>query len=153
MIHPCQATIPYKASGSPHLASYFHIRSAVTDRVFAGSGLECKPACLCHRPVSAPRGTNLVSPPPSSCCTCGSPSCYYYFPTFLNSFSAHHLICPLSSLFLLYFSPFAQISRLSLHHLFLACRTPNTCTHTRACLSEVSWRSFPSGLGQEYSIF
>lgn len=27
VIHPGQTTIPYKASGSPHLASYFHIRS------------------------------------------------------------------------------------------------------------------------------
>lgn len=46
VIHRCQAAIPYKAGGSPHLASYFPIRSAVTDRLFAGSGLECKPACL-----------------------------------------------------------------------------------------------------------
>lgn len=50
VIHPCQATIPYKASGSPHLASYFHIRSAVTDRVYTGSSLECKPASLAAVP-------------------------------------------------------------------------------------------------------
>lgn len=46
MIRPGQATIPYKASGSPHLASYFHIRSAVTDRVYTGSSLECESASL-----------------------------------------------------------------------------------------------------------
>lgn len=44
VIHPGQATIPYKANGSPHLASYFHIRSAVTDRVYTGSSLECEAA-------------------------------------------------------------------------------------------------------------
>lgn len=87
VIHPCQATIPYKASGSPHLASYFHIRSAVTDRVYTGSGLECKPACLCHRPDCALWSTTWshLPPPPTSSCTCGFPSCYYYFPTFLST--------------------------------------------------------------------
>lgn len=59
VIHPGQATIPYKASGSPHLASYFHIRSVVTDRVYTGSGLECEAAS----PSPVPQ-TLLCSPPP-----------------------------------------------------------------------------------------
>ncbi|CAB1458617.1 unnamed protein product [Pleuronectes platessa] len=41
-----QATIPYKANESPHLASYFHIRSPVTDRVYTGSSQECEAAQL-----------------------------------------------------------------------------------------------------------
>lgn len=36
-----QTAIPLKAKGSSHLASYFHIRSAVTDRVYPGSCPEC----------------------------------------------------------------------------------------------------------------
>lgn len=59
VIHPGQATIPYKASGSPHLASYFHIRSAVTDRVYTGSSLECKAAT----PSAAPPNLTVLSAP------------------------------------------------------------------------------------------
>lgn len=68
MIHPGQTTIPYKAGGSPHLASYFHIRSAVTDRVYTGSSLECEAAFSfsCATNLSVLRGTNLGKPPPSS---------------------------------------------------------------------------------------
>lgn len=68
VIHPGQTTIPYKAGGSPHLASYFHIRSAVTDRVYTGSSLECEAAFSfsCATNLSVLRGTNLGKPPPSS---------------------------------------------------------------------------------------
>lgn len=70
VIHPGQATIPYKASGSPHLASYFHIRSAVTDRVYTGSSLECELAPPLAVPQALPcsplLGANLVAPPPLS---------------------------------------------------------------------------------------
>lgn len=60
VIHPGQATIPYKANGSPHLASYFHIRSAVTDRVYTGSSLECEAA------FSFSCATNLAALSPCS---------------------------------------------------------------------------------------
>lgn len=71
VIHPGQTTIPYKAGGSPHLASYFHIRSAVTDRVYTGSSLECEAAFSfsCATNLSVLRGTNLGKPPPSSSST------------------------------------------------------------------------------------
>lgn len=59
VIHPGQATIPYKASGSPHLASYFHIRSAVTDTVYTGSSLECKAAT----PSAVPPNFTVLSAP------------------------------------------------------------------------------------------
>lgn len=70
VIHPGQSTIPYKASGIPHLASYFHIRSAVTDKVYTGSSLECEAASLSAVPqtllYSRLPGTNPVTPPPFS---------------------------------------------------------------------------------------
>lgn len=70
LIHPGQATIPYKASGSSHLASYFHIRSAVTDRVYTGSSPECEAASTSAVPqtllCSLLLDTNLVTPHPFS---------------------------------------------------------------------------------------
>lgn len=66
-IHPDQVAIPYKAKGSPHLASYFPIRSVVTDRIYTGSSLECEaasPSAMPQTPLcSLLRSTNLVKPP------------------------------------------------------------------------------------------
>ncbi len=112
VIHPGQATIPYKASGSPHLASYFHIRSAVTDRVYTGSSLECEAASLSAVPqtftmLSAPghkpHTSSLLTPcaplPALSCLT----SISQYFSPFLLNLSSH--LVPLSFVFSLYFLP------------------------------------------------
>lgn len=124
LIHPCQATIPYKANGSPHLASYFHIRSAVTDRVYTGSGLECKPACLCHRPDCALQTCPHLLPPPAVLAV--SPPVTIislHFSLLILSSSSH-----LSSIVPPFLPP-ALTSPVSLHRLFQAGRSPNTCTH------------------------
>lgn len=54
-VHPGQTAIPFKATGSSHLASYFHIRSGVTDRVYPGSRPECgaAPPVGCARAYGA----------------------------------------------------------------------------------------------------
>lgn len=68
VIHPGQATIPYKAGGIPHLASYFHIRSAVRDKVYTGSSLECEAASLSAVPTNLTvlSAQTPVTPPPFS---------------------------------------------------------------------------------------
>lgn len=65
VIHPGQATIPYKAIGSPLLASYFHIRSAgfIWDQA---RNVKLPLHRLCHKPCSLLLGTNSVAPPPRS---------------------------------------------------------------------------------------
>lgn len=122
VIHPGQATIPYKASGSPHLASYFHIRSAVTDRVYTGSSLECKAAT----PSAAPPNLTVLSAPwhkpghTSSLLSLRllflqllSPLFPPHFSPFLLNSSSH--LTPLYFLFSLYF--FSSFSQLHLSHL------------------------------------
>lgn len=125
VIHPGQAPIPYKASGSPHLASYFHIRSAVTDRVYTGSSLECEAACPSAVPqsllCSLLLGTKLVAPLPFSLLllllAALSPLTFispHFSPFLLNSSSHHSLF---SILFSLCFFPPPSVSQLHLPHL------------------------------------
>lgn len=136
VIHPGQATIPYKASGSPRLASYFHIRPAVTDRVYTGSSLECKGATQSAVPqtllCSLLLGTNLVTPPPllSPFAILAALFPPHFSPFLLNS-SSH--LTPLYFPFPSYF--FSSFSQLHLSHLSVSSipshlNTKHTQTHS-----------------------
>lgn len=135
-IHPSQATIPYKAIGSPLLASYFHIRSAVTDRAYTGSSQECEaafPSAVPQTPLcSLLLGTNLVIPPPSSLPLLFL-QLYLLSPHFPHISPYSSLV--LSLLFSLYFSsPSSCISLISLYPLFPTTSTVNTHKHSHFSL-------------------
>lgn len=127
LIHPCQATISYKANGNPHLASYFHIRSAVKDRVYTGSGLECKPACLCHRPDCALQTCPHLLPPPAVLAALPPVTIISLHFSLLVLSSSSHLSSIVPP-----FLPLALTPPVSLHRLFLARQNTkhmHTCTH------------------------